>query len=199
MIAVLKADARKIPRLRTDTIQSLALKPQPFPIGHGSGGVGTPHSSHGRTPSALADSGCLDSNGRGFVVSKSKQGTRLLFFDTKKGKQDAANLRGAKIAGLIAEEGATVFGTRFFFVVPPPESFGKETDCIFFDHADLNALMVARIHTASQILVRLRLFDSNVGFPVGKSGEVGKNFVAVHLPTNTTIGGLSQYGGNRPC
>ncbi|KKL45454.1 hypothetical protein LCGC14_2355530 [marine sediment metagenome] len=199
MIAVLKADARKIPRLDTDAIQVFAMKPQSVPVGNRSGGVGTTHSSHRRTPPALAGRGCFDSNGRGFVFSKPKQGARLLFLDTKKRKQDEANLGSAKIAGLVTEERTTVCGAGLVFVVPAAEGLGKETDCIFFDHADLNALMVARIHTASQILVRLRLFDSNVGFPVGKSGEVGKNFVGLHLPTNTTQGGLSQYGGNRPC
>jgi len=212
MIAILKADARKIP-LADESVQCvvtsplsnpysvecLAADPKALAVGNGARRMKPALAGHRRTPSATRNGRGLDSLGRFFVLPEKKSTGSLTPFHTEIREQQCTDMGGLQIARLIAVERPTIHGRGLLLVIPAAQRARKQTNGWLVHHANLNTLMVSRVHAPPQMFVRLRFLDANVGFPVCKSGEVSKNFVAFHLPTNTTMGGLSQYGGNRPC
>lgn len=191
---IVRADARRIPLAdnsvqcvvtsRSNAIQRSTRQPKPFTISDRAGRMHGTHSGHWRSPSAIAHDFSSYSARGVLVLPKLQDAQGLSFFDTQKWQKKTANLSGLEVTRLVAKQRLPFSCVRFLRVIPSAQCDREKCNRGFIHHANLHTLGIAVIHAASKVSIRLRLLDSNVGFPVSESSEVSKNFSRYFLHTD---------------
>jgi hypothetical protein len=110
----------------------------------------------------------------------------LLFLDSKIGQKQAQSYLTDGIGDLPCDEQFPPVGMGLFSPNPTTEYVSEELDGLTVCHSNLNGDSVTRVHSAGQVLVRLRFRYSDATLAVNDTGAVSNVQISSHVVSPST-------------